>query len=112
MIMLIKGALFAKINWDEVPITKHSGKTGYAWWRTFETGNIRIRLVEYSPGYIADHWCCRGHVIQVLDGEMISELKDGLKFQLEKGMTFCISDNQVNPHKLFSGNGVSLLIID
>jgi len=108
----MKDATFAKINWDDLPVIKHSGETGYAWWRTFETGNIRIRLVEYSPGYRADYWCCRGHVIHLLDGEMISELKDGSKIQLEKGMTYCLSDNQENPHKSFSGNGAFLLIVD
>jgi uncharacterized cupin superfamily protein len=110
--MHITNVPYTKIDWDEVPITKHSGETGHAWWRTFETGNIRIRLVEYSPGYRADHWCCRGHVIYLLDGGMISEHKDGLKIQLKKGMTYCFSDNQENPHKSFSRNGVYLLILD
>ena len=110
--MLIKGALFAKINWDEVPITKHSGKTGYAWWRTFETGNIRIRLVEYSPGYIADHWCCRGHVIYVLEGEIALELKDGMPIILKKGMSWCSRDNNQNPHRIFTKNGALLFIVD
>jgi len=110
--MNITDVPYTKIDWDEVPITKHSGENGYAYWRTFETGNIRIRLVEYSPGYRADHWCCRGHVIHLLDGEAICELKHGSEIQLKKGMTCCYSDNQENPYKLFTKNGAFLLIID
>lgn len=110
--MQIINVLYSEINWDEIPITKHSGETGYEWRRTFEKGNICIRLTAYSPGYKSEHWCCRGHVIHMLEGEVIFQPKTGSEKLLEKGMTCCFSDNQENPHKLYSISGSFLLIID
>jgi len=103
---------YIKINWDEVPITKQSGETGNTYCRTVESGNIRIRLVEYSHSYKADHWCCRGHVIHILDGEISFELKDGSVIRLIKGMSCCLSDSQDIPHKSSTITGAFLLIID
>ena len=73
---------FTVTNWAEVPATRHPGETGEALWRTLEIGDIRVRQVEYSPGYLADHWCDRGHILYVLEGELETELKDGRKFTL------------------------------
>ena len=56
---------------------EHSGLTGKAYWKTVKQGNVRMRIVEYTPGYLADHWCDKGHAVFVLDGELESELKDG-----------------------------------
>ena len=78
------------INWDDIPITKNSGERGNAYQRTVELGNVRLRIVEYSPGYKADHCCCRGHVIYVLEGEIVSELKEGGDFILKKLMNWVI----------------------
>jgi hypothetical protein len=103
---------FTSINWDEIPRTKHQGETGFATWRTVESGNIRVRLVEYSPGYLADHWCARGHVIHVLSGEMESELKDGSKSFMKAGMSYMMSDDSLNPHRSFTESGVKLFIVD
>jgi hypothetical protein len=100
------------INWDDIPITKNSGETGNAYQRTVELGNVRLRIVEYSPGYKADHWCCRGHVIHLLEGEMVFELKDGLLIVLKRGMTWCMSDNSQNPHRSFTKSGAVLFIVD
>ena len=100
------------INWDDIPITRNSGETGNTYQRTVELGNVRLRIVEYSPGYKADHWCCRGHVIYVLEGEMAEELKDGSMIILKKGMTWCVSDNSKNPHRSFTKNGALVFIAD
>ena len=110
--MYITEVPYTNINWDEVPITKHSGETGFAYRRIFETGNVRLRLVEYSPGYRADHWCCRGHVIHLLDGEIKFELKDGSMVSLIKGMSCCLSDSKSIAHKALTESGAFLLIID
>ena len=110
--MQIICAPYTVIDWDDVPITKHSGETGFAYFRTCETGNVRIRLVEYSPGFKSDHWCCRGHVIHLLEGEMVFELKDGLLMVLKRGMTCCMSDNSQNPHRSFTKTGAVLFIVD
>jgi quercetin dioxygenase-like cupin family protein len=103
---------FTTISWDEVRPTVHAGETGFATWKTVEKGNVRVRLVEYSPGYLADHWCARGHVIHILSGEMVSELKDGSKTNLKEGMTYMMSDNPSNPHRSSTGKGVRLFIVD
>src|SRR3546814_9861947 len=71
-------------DWSNVPATEHKGDTGMAYWRTLQFGDVRVRVVEYSPGYMADHWCDRGHVIYVLEGELTTELKDGRKFRSEE----------------------------
>jgi hypothetical protein len=103
---------FSSIDWTIIPETRHPGETGFATWRTVEKGNARVRLVEYSPGYLADHWCARGHVIHILQGEMVSELRDGSRTYLKAGMTYMMCDDEANPHRSFTENGVSLFIVD
>ena len=103
---------YSVIDWDNVPILKHTGETGFAWSRTFETGNIRIRLIEYSPGFKSDHWCCRGHLIHLFDGELNIEIKDGSVIRLIKGMSCCFSDNKATAHKSFTSTGAFLLVVD
>ena len=103
---------YSVIDWDNVPITKHSGEKGFAWLRTFETGNIRIRLAEYSPGFRSDHWCCRGHIIHLLDGEVSFELKDGSVIRVIKGMSCCFSDSKAIAHTPCTETGAFLLIVD
>ena len=71
---------FTVTDWDQVPRTEHPGETGMGYWRTLNIGDVRVRMVEYGPGYLADHWCDRGHIIYVVKGEMVSELKDGRRF--------------------------------
>jgi len=103
---------FTAINWADIPETRHPGETGFAIWRTVERGNVRVRMVEYSPGYLADHWCPRGHVIHILKGEMVSEMKDGTKSFLKAGMTYMMSDDETNPHRTYMKKGVSSFIVD
>ncbi len=103
---------YSVIDWDNVTIEKHSGETGFAWSRTIETGNINIVLVEYSPGFRADHWCSRGHVMHLLEGELNIELKDGSVIRITKGMSCCFSDCQATAHKPFTGIGAFLLVVN
>lgn len=100
------------VDWDNVPITKHSGETGFIWCRAFETENIRIRLSEYSPGFKSDHWCCRGHIIHILNGEMSFEFKDGTGIKLLKGMSCCFSDSKAIAHRPVTVTGALIFIID
>ena len=104
---------FHKIDWTSIERVPHEGESGVAFWQTIQFGGpgIRIRLVEYSSGYLADHWCRKGHIIHCLDGEFISELGTGEKIQLTKGETYIVSDEQ-SSHRTFSENGVKLLIVD
>ena len=102
---------FGIIDWSEVEKTEHKGESGIAYWQTRQFGGIRVRMVEYSSGYLADHWCKKGHIVHCLDGEFVSELKDGEKFFVKKGMTYVVSD-ELSSHRSTTVNGVKLLIID
>ena len=103
---------FTAIDWAKVPGADYPGDTGKATWRTFEAGDLRVRMVEYSPGYCADHWCPRGHVVLVVDGEMTTELKDGQRFVLKTGMGYTASDDPENPHRAVTKTGCKLFIVD
>ena len=103
---------FGTTNWAEVPKTEHKGETGLATWRTREFGGIRVRMVEYTPGYLADHWCVKGHILLCTEGELHTELKDGRKFTLKPGMSYQVADN-AEPHRSRTGiRGAKLFIVD
>jgi hypothetical protein len=102
---------FQTLNWSSVPKEKHQGETGVAYWQTKMMNDIRVRMVEYSPGYKADHWCSKGHIILCTEGEMDTELQDGRILKLSKGMTYFVGDN-CEAHRSFSKNGCKLFIVD
>jgi quercetin dioxygenase-like cupin family protein len=102
---------FETLDWSTIPKEEHTGITGAAYWQTLMLGDIRIRTVEYSPGYLADHWCSKGHIIFCIDGEMKTELSDGRKFILKKGMTYQVGDNS-DDHRSSSAKGCKLFIVD
>lgn len=109
--MVIQDVPFNTIEWDKVEPTEHPGTTGKAFWRTFEMGNIRVRMVEYTPGYQADHWCSRGHVLLVLEGELTTELSDGRVFHMTPGMSYQVA-NDAAPHRSHTEKGAKLFIVD
>jgi len=102
---------FQIIDWNTIPITQHPGETGTAFWQTLQLQGLRIRIVEYSKGYLADHWCQKGHIVHCLEGEFVSESEDGNDFRLKDGMTYVVSDN-LSSHRSKTVEGVKLLIID
>jgi len=102
---------FQTIDWTSIPKIEHKGETGVAYWQTTQFEGLRIRIVEYSKGYIADHWCKKGHIVHCLEGDFVSELEDSEKFILSKGMTYVVSD-ELSSHRSTTKNGVKLLIID
>ena len=102
---------FQTIDWTTIEKVEYKGETGIAFWQTIKYGGLRIRLVEYSEGYLANHWCEKGHIVHCLEGEFVSELKNGKHFLLSRGMTYVVSDD-LSSHRSFSENGVKLLIID
>ena len=109
--MEIKDIPFEIFDLENVEPDIHKGITGNAIWKTIQKGNVRIRIVEYSKGYLADHWCKKGHAVFVLEGSLKSELKDGRKFDLSKGMCYLVADN-TDEHRSYTENGVKLLIVD
>ena len=96
--MEIRDLPFAATDWSTIDRIEHKGDTGSAFWRTVQCGPVRVRMVEYSPGYLADHWCSRGHVLFVLEGELDTELKDGRKFTLLPGMSYQVASD-AEPHR-------------
>jgi quercetin dioxygenase-like cupin family protein len=109
--MIIPSFPFEKIDWGGVPTERLEGITGYALWQVKMVGDIRIRIVEYSAGYQADHWCKKGHIIQCLEGEMITQLTDGRSFTLTKGTGYIIGDKN-EEHSSQSHLGCKLFIVD
>ena len=109
--MRIEGVPFAAMDWEKVPEVEYPGETGAAYWRTVEIGNIRVRKVRYSPGYKADHWCSKGHVLLILDGEMTTELKDGSAVVMKTGMSYHVADDAI-PHRSVTAGGAMLFIVD
>lgn len=109
--MRIEDVPFMTTDWRTVPATTHPGTSGAAVWRTVEQGNIRVRMVEYSPGYQADHWCRRGHVLLVLDGELVTELEDGRQVVLTSGMSYQVQ-NEGLAHRSRTSTGAKLFIVD
>ena len=102
---------FQTTDWSNIPRTIHKGDSGIAYWQTLQFGDFRLRMVEYSKNYLADHWCEKGHIIYCIEGEMETELSTGDKYLLKKGMTYQVSDG-MSSHRSYSKAGVRLLIID
>lgn len=102
---------FQTIDWSKVEKTEHKGESGIAYWQTIQFDGLRIRIVEYSPGYVADHWCEKGHIVYCLEGQVVNELKGGAKNILTPGMSYVVSDD-LSSHRSVTTTGVKLLIID
>src|ERR1700733_5395138 len=84
---------FQIVDWNKIDATKHPGTTGTAWWQTLQAEGLRVRVVEYTKGYLADHWCRKGHIVYCLEGGFTTELEDGASFQLKAGMSYVVSDD-------------------
>jgi hypothetical protein len=102
---------FCTTDWSSVESTEHKGERGLALWRTRTFGDVRVRMVEYTPGYKADHWCAKGHILLCIDGELHTELKDGRTFTLRPGMSYQVADN-AEPHRSHTETGARLFIVD
>jgi len=109
--MQIAAIPFGITDWANIEATEHKGETGMAWWRTCHFGTIRVRMVEYSAGYLADHWCRKGHILLCLAGELESELEDGRKFTLTPGISYQVADD-AEAHRSFTATGAKLFIVD
>lgn len=109
--MEMKGIPFGTTDWSTITPTGHKGESGMAYWRTREEGGIRVRMVEYTPGYLADHWCEKGHILLCLEGTLHTELRDGRRFTLTPGMSYQVADG-AEPHRSFTETGAKLFIVD
>jgi quercetin dioxygenase-like cupin family protein len=102
---------FGTTDWSAVAPTAHKGETGMAYWRTQDFAGIRVRMVEYTPGYVADHWCSKGHILLCLEGELETELEDGRRFTLTPGTSYQVADG-AEAHKSSTAVGAKLFIVD
>jgi quercetin dioxygenase-like cupin family protein len=103
---------FTVTDWRDVPPSEQKGETGTSFWRVFEAGSLRVRMADYSPGFRSDHWCPKGHVFLVLEGEFTVTFKDGRNFTLGAGMSFQAADDPANPHRGSSAKGAKAFIVD
>ena len=110
--MKFENVPFTVTDWEKIPAVEHKGESGTSFWRIFESGNVRARIVDYSPGFVSDHYCPRGHVLYVLSGEVTLKLKDGREFILTAGMSFQAEDDAANPHSPWSKSGARVFIVD
>ncbi len=109
--MQLRDIPFGTTRWAEVPATTHPGEAGTATWRTRQFGEVRVRMVEYSAGYVADHWCRKGHILLCLDGELHTELADGRSFVLQPGMSYQVADG-AEAHRSAAPGGARLFVVD
>ena len=109
--MKIPARPFSTTNWDEIPPVQYAGETGSAYWRTQNFGDMRVRMVDYSPGYSADHWCAKGHVILCVEGSFDTTLADGQVFTLRAGQSYQVGDGDP-PHRTSTISGARLFIVD
>ena len=109
--MNISGIPFGITDWEQVERTEHPGESGTAFWRTQHFGDVRVRMVEYTPGYLADHWCSKGHILLCLHGELHTELEDGRVFTLKPGMSYQVADG-AEAHRSSTMQGAVLFIVD
>ena len=109
--MQINNIPFGTTDWSSVEVTEHLGTTGKAFWRTRQFGAIRVRMVEYSAGYLADHWCEKGHILLCLEGELTTTLRDGRSFVLKPGISYQVADGS-DAHASMTTSGAKLFIVD
>lgn len=109
--MQINDLPFGTTDWATIERTEHAGDTGVAYWQTQHFGPMRVRVVEYSPNYLADHWCSKGHILLCLEGELVTELQDGRTYTLKPGQSYQVADN-TESHRSITKGGAKLFIVD
>lgn len=102
---------FVTTDWSQVETTEHAGDSGKALWRTCNFGAIRVRMVEYTRGYVSNHWCRKGHILLCLEGELHTRLEDGREFVLKPGMSYQVADD-AEAHRSSAPAGAKLFIVD
>jgi quercetin dioxygenase-like cupin family protein len=109
--MQLSGFPFAVTDWSGIERTEHKGATGTSFWRTLQCGDVRVRIIEYTPGYLTGYWCSKGHVFYCVEGELEIELEDGRKFKLTPGMSFQVADN-AERHRNYTATGAKFFVVD
>jgi hypothetical protein len=110
--MKLQDIPFTVTRWDTIPKEEYPGETGTSYWQVFQAGDLRVRMVEYSAGFKSDHFCPRGHVLLVLEGEFFIRLKNGEEHRMTAGTSFQAGDDETNPHLAYSHTGARVFIVD
>ena len=110
--MKIPATPFTITKFADLPLSIEAGSTGTSFSRTMTTSDLRVRVVEYWPGYLADHWCDLGHVFYLLRGEVVVELRDGRSFPMKAGECFQVSDDGDSSHRVRTAVGGTAFIVD
>lgn len=106
--MELSGLPEAVVDWSRTPATKTAGATS----RAHKTNDVQLRVVDYDPGYLADHWCSKGHILYVISGSLTIEHGDGkASYELAAGMSWQTADNGP-PHRVRSTGGATVFIVD
>src|SRR5690348_5811735 len=109
--MQISDIPFGSTDWAKIERTEHPGESGLAYWQTRQFGNLRVRMLEYTPGYVSDHWCRKGHILLCLEGELHTCLEDGREFRLKPGMSYQVADG-AEAHRSSAPLGAKLFVVD
>jgi hypothetical protein len=109
--MKIESIPFGTTDWSQVEAVPHPGEVGVAYWRTQNFGGLRVRMLEYTPGFVSDHWCVKGHILLCLEGELHTRLEDGRTFVLGPGMSYQVADG-AEPHRSTAPVGAKLFVVD
>ena len=109
--MRLSGIPFETTDWSKIEQTKHKGERGFVYWRTQQFGDIRVRMLECTPGFMSDHWCNKGHILLCVEGELHTELQDGRRFKLTPGMSYQVAEDE-EPHRSYSEHGAKLFVVD
>jgi hypothetical protein len=110
--MRLENILLGMTDWSQVAPSAHPGASGTATARTCQLGEIQLRCVDYSPGYLADHWCSKGHLVFVVVGDLTIEHENGQPYSLGPNMSYHVSDDSVSPHRVLSMNGATIFVVD
>ena len=99
-------------DWSQISESVHPGASGTAAVHSHQLGDIQLRFVVYSPNYVADHWCHKGHIVFVIAGQLVIEHQHSLTYKLMPGMSYHVADDDEPPHRVISDNGATIFIID
>jgi quercetin dioxygenase-like cupin family protein len=101
------------IDWSLIAETEIQGASGFSNTRAHQSGEVQQRIVEYAPGYLADHWCAKGHVIYVIAGALtIEHENEEPACALSAGMSWQVADGEGPAHRVRSENGATVFIVD
>jgi quercetin dioxygenase-like cupin family protein len=93
---------FDKLNW----ISPAKGVR----YKSFVSGNERLRLAGFSEGFVEPDWCPAGHAGYVLEGAFSIDF-GGKTERFEKGDALFIPRGESDKHKVIMNKGERVLLL-